>query len=198
MLNHPTTGLPLKRLKRFSKRQLIPYLIFALVVVFATIGVQKYLDRSQLTSGSTALALTGKKALSEDMLRKLIVSEGLTAYWIGPRDGDTYALSTYADGQVFVRYLPNEKALKDKTASYTVIGTYPLVDAFAVTKKAGSSANGVGFVNQDGDAVFYSTIRPASVYVGLKKLNYQVEIYDPSAGQALLSASTPNLLVKIS
>jgi hypothetical protein len=188
---------PVATAVRSSRRRFIPYLILALVISAGTFGVEKYLNHSGLDVATVALALQGKKALSEEMLRDIVKSEGLTVYWIGPRDGDEYALSSYADGQIFVRYLPSEKALADKSASYTVIGTYPLYDAFSVTKSAGSSTNGVGFINTEGNAVFYSTVRPASVYVGLQDLNYQVEIYDPVAGQALVSASTPGLIEKI-
>jgi len=197
-VEHSGGHSPLLSGSRFSRRNLIPYLIFAVVISGATVGVEKYLNRSQLSASNVAMALQGKKALTEKMLREIVLSEGLAVFWIGPRDGDKYSLSSYADGQVYVKYLPNDKALSDKSAAYTVIGTYPLKGAFAVTEKAGSSTNGVGFVNSDGNAVFYSTIRPASVYVGLKDSEYQVEIYDPVAGQALVSASTPGLIEKIS
>jgi hypothetical protein len=43
----------------------------------------------------------------------------------------------------------------------------------------------VGFVNADGNAVFYSKARPTNIYDGLKGKDIQVEVFDPLVDQAL-------------
>ena len=174
------------------------FVIFGILVVFATISVLKYTGDAPEDTRSVVLALQGKKALNDKELRKIVIAQKLTTYWVGARDDYKYALSAYPNGQVFVRYLPKGKGLDDTSATYMVIATYPQKNAFAITKENASGINGVGFVNLDGHAVYYKTTQPASVYIGLANENYQVEIFDPIAGQALVSASTAGLLQKIS
>ena len=178
-------------------RRVSPFVVFGVLIVLATIGVLKYLGDSPENTRSTVLALQGKQVLDEKALRNLVISQKLTAYWIGARDKYKYAISSFPNGQVFIRYLPNGKGLEDTSPTYLVLGTYPLKKAFSVTKKTSAGANGVGFTNVDGRAVYYNTTQPASVYVGLNDADFQVEIFDPVAGQALVSASTAGLLRRI-
>ncbi|MBC7464197.1 MAG: hypothetical protein H7227_08050 [Actinobacteria bacterium] len=183
--------------RKSAGRRVAPYLIVAIVIALGTITFQKYLGDSPQDTRSIVLALQGKKVLDEMALRDLVVSQELTAYWIGPKENSKYALSSYPDGQIFVRYLPDGKGLADTSATYLVIATYPQKDAFVTTQIRANDLNAVGFTNLDGHAVFYSTTRPASVYVGLRDVDFQVEIFDPTAGRALIAARTAGLIRQI-
>lgn len=175
-------------------RRISPFIVFGIAISLATVGVMKFLEDSPADTQSIVLALQGKKVLDEKSLRNLVVSQKLTAYWVGPRENYKYVISPYPNGQAFIRYLPAGKGLADKAPNYLVIATYPLQDAFSVTAKTAAGINGVGFTNVDGHAVFYRSTQPGSVYVGLRDADYQIEIFDPVAGQALVSASTAGLL----
>ena len=119
---------------------------------------------------------------------------GVDVYWAGPVDGAKYTLSSPAEGQVYVRYLPNGDGLTDTKPNYVVIATYTTTNAFSATQAAGNQSNGVTFVNTEGAAVFYNKDTPTNVYVAYPNLNFQVEIFNPIAATALEIASTNGAL----
>ncbi len=149
------------------------------------------------TSITEAGATLGQVALTEAQLRDLVISKKLTAYWVGPLDGAKYSLISNANGQVFVRYLPEGKGLEDTNADYRVIATYPQSDAFSITKAAGNQANAISFTNVDGAQVFYSKSYAANVYVAFPDAPYEIEIFDPKDGGALSLATNAGLIQKI-
>ncbi len=189
----PQLQIAQNRLRRF-----IPILITAIFFSSLTFGVVKYLEPPRLDLKFALLATNGKIALSEGELRQVVAGEGLTVYWVGPQEGALYALNSVSSAQNYVRYLPNGKGLADTSANYRVIGTYETKDAFAVTLSNAKKINSVAFINEDGNAVYYGTLAPNSVYVGVTGTDSQAEIFDPSSGLALIAARTPKLLQKIS
>lgn len=146
---------------------------------------------------SAAGATLGQVALTESQLRDQVVSNKLTAYWVGPMPGAKYSLISNANGQVFVRYLPNGQGLEDTNADYRVIATYPQSDAFSITKSAGNQANSISFTNVDGAQVFYSKSYAANVYVAFPDSPYEIEIFDPKDGGALSLATNAKTIQKI-
>ena len=179
------------------RRRIIPYLIFGVIVASGTVFVKQQYGTSLSDARSIVQALQGKKALSEGELRDLVASQKLNVYWVGSRENTKYVLSSYPDGKQFVRYLPAGKGLSDLAATYIVVATYPLKSAFNVGKSAAKAAKSAGFINIDGHAISYTSDHPGSVYIGLKKADFQVEIFDPVPGLALVSASTAGLIRKI-
>ena len=180
-------------------RQVRRLWIALLGVTLAGLG---YIVYSNVHSGRSAItfdaqAVKGKVALTGEELRQLVLQEAITAYWVGPEPGARYALSVLNDGQVFVRYLVEGKGLQDKRAAYKVIATYVTANAFAKTQEAATSVGGVGFVSADGDAIYYASARPTNVYIGLKNLNFQVEVFDPVAGGALTAAKGSGVVRRI-
>lgn len=178
-------------------RRIVPFLITAVLFSALTFGVTKYFTPPHLGLKYLAEATSGGIALTQSQLREVVDAEGLTVYWLGPMDGALYALSISND-RPFVRYLPQGKGLKDSIASLRVIGTYKMKDAFAATQANAVSTNGVGFINSDGNAVFYNSLKPNNVYIGIKGSDNQVEIFDPNSGLALIAAQSPGLLHRIS
>jgi len=179
-------------------RRFVPIVITAILSSSLTFGIFSYLDPPHLDLKFALLATSGKVALSEAQLREVVAGEGLVVYWLGPQEGALYALDSVSIAQNYVRYLPNGTGLDDTSASYRVIGTYETKDAYSATLSNAKRPNSVGFINEDGNAVYYATLNPNSVYVGVSGTDSQIEIFDPNSGLALIAARTPKLLQKIS
>ncbi|MDP1721016.1 MAG: hypothetical protein Q8L08_08495 [Candidatus Nanopelagicaceae bacterium] len=184
-----------------SRRSFRRFVYFVIAVILSSslaFGIFSYLDPPHLDLKYALLATNGKVALSEAQLRDVVAGEGLDVYWLGPQEGALYALDSVSTTQNYVRYLPNGNGLEDTAPNYRVIGTYVTKDAFSVTLSNAKKANSVAFTNEDGNAVYYGTLNPNSVYVGVKGTDSQIEIFDPNSGLALIAARTPKLLQKIS
>ena len=136
----------------------------------------------------------GKVALTESELIAAVKQIGKDVYWAGPVKNAKYTLAVPADGQAYVRYLPNGQGITDTKPNYVVIATYTTTDAFKVTQAAGNTSNGVTFINAEGAAVYYSKTTPTNVYVAYPNKNYQIEIFDPIAATSLDIASKAGAL----
>lgn len=164
--------------KQGPRRVLIWILILAVLV-----GGFFFIQHQR--SGSDLAKVQGKVALSAGELRSVVAAKKLTVYWAGPQDGAKYTLIATTPGVAFVRYLPGGVGLNDTKTLFRAIGTYTQKNAFAVSTAGASATGNVGFVNADGNAVFYSKARPSNVYVGIKGKDIQVEVFDPVVDQAL-------------
>lgn len=138
--------------------------------------------------------IAGKVALSESELVDAVKKLGVTVFWAGPVKDAKYTLAVPADGQAYVRYLPNGQGIDDTAPNYVVIATYTTTNAFTATQSAGNQSNGVSFINAEGAAVYYSKDTPTNVYVAYPNLNFQIEIFDPIAATALDIASKSGAL----
>lgn len=138
--------------------------------------------------------IAGKVALTEPELIAAVKQLGIDVYWAGPVKDAKYTLAVPADGQAYVRYLPNGQGIDDTKPNYVVIATYTTTDAFTATQAAGNTSNGVTFVNTEGAAVYYNKDTPTNVYVAYPNLNYQIEVFDPIAATALEIASKAGAL----
>lgn len=148
--------------------------------------------------GNDLEKIQGKVALSAQDLRDVVVAKKLTVYWAGPQDGAKYTLIATTPGVAFVRYLPGGVGLNDTKTRFRVIGTYVQRNAFAVSTAGAVAPGNVGFVNADGNAIFYSKARPSNVYVGIKGKDLQVEVFDPNVDQALGLVLVKNQVRQIS
>lgn len=175
------------------------YAVVILIALIVATGFY-YVANTHLAASTATFnveAVQGKVALTGAELRQVVLQEGITAYWVGPEPGSKYALSVLTDGQVFVRYLPDGKGLGDKKASFKVVATYVTANAFAKTQEAATAAGSVGFVDGDGNAIYYARTRPTNVYIGLKGVDLQLEVFDPLAGKALLAAKSSGMVRKV-
>ncbi len=179
-------------------RRVIPLVITALLASGATLGYVKYTTPEHFGLVFALKAASGKVALTADQLHDLVVGEGLNVSWLGPEVGARYALLSISRERNYVRYLPGGDGLTDAGANFRVVGTYDVQNAFFATQQQGRAADAVGFTNADGNAVFYKTASPLSVYVGIKNTDDQIELFNPVAGQALDDAKTPGKIKRIS
>lgn len=183
--------------KKARFRRLVPYLVTALVFSTVSFGTEYYLNSKRSASEQVLLVLHGAKAVDAQELRDVVVANHLTVYWVGPEKGSKYVLNAAVLSQISLRYLPAGSSLTDTTATYREVATFTSPNAFAVTSKAGSLPNGVGFVNVDGNAVYYDSRDAKNVYIGMKDKDIQVEIFDPRPDQALASAIMRNQVQQI-
>ena len=146
------------------------------------------------SSSTFTEVIAGKVALTESELIDAVKKLGVDVYWAGPVNGAKYTLAVPAEGQAYVRYLPNGDGLTDTQPNYVVIATYTTTDAFRATQAAGNQSNGVTFINAEGAAVYYNKDTPTNVYVAYPNLNYQIEVFNPIAKTALDIASKQGAL----
>jgi hypothetical protein len=116
-------------------------------------------------------------------LKRKVATLSSPVYWIGPRAGVTYEYTRSPNGNVYLRYLPKGVAV-GASGAYPTIGTYPVAKAFATTKSAGRQA-GATRVTLAGAQAFYTKAKPTSVYAAFAGSDYQIEVYNPVAAQAL-------------
>ena len=160
-----------------------------------TYSVTSSPDNAPKASSSTFTeVIAGKVALTENELIDAVKKLGVDVYWAGPVSGAKYTLAVPAEGQAYVRYLPNGDGLTDTQPNYVVIATYTTTDAFRATQAAGNQSNGVTFINAEGAAVYYNKDTPTNVYVAYPNLNYQIEVFNPIAKTALDIASKQGAL----
>lgn len=175
-------------MKKARFRRLVPYVVTALIFSTVSFGAEYYFNTKRSASEEVLLVLHGGKAVDAAELRHIVVANHLTVYWVGPEKGSKYVLNAAVLSSISLRYLPEGSSLVDTTATYREVGTFISPNAFAVTQKAGTMANGVGFVNVNGNAVYYDSRDAKNVYIGLKDKDIQVEIFDPRPDQALAAA----------
>jgi hypothetical protein len=133
----------------------------------------------------------GPVAVSVARLKALAASLGRPIYWAGSQPNVTYELTSTPDGRVLLRYLPAGAPVGDNKPHLTV-GTYPLAQAFAVTKAAAAQP-GVLKVPISGGVAVSNPKSPTNVYVGFPGLNYQIEVYSPKPGEARKLVSAQNI-----
>lgn len=166
-------------IEAMKSRRKFMTIVVALVVVgglLLLINVNKSKDLS---------SLTGNVALSASELHDLVVAKHITVYWAGSMDGAKYTLTANTPGVAVVKYLPGGVGLNDTKTLFRAIGTYGQKNAYQIAKNSGASPGNVGFINADGNAIFYSSSRPTNVYIGIKGKDTQVEVFDPVVDQAL-------------
>lgn len=129
-------------------------------------------------SPSGEIARTAAVAATAVRLQKLSARLGRPLYWVGPRNGTTYELTQTPDGRVYVRYLPHGVQV-GSGRPYLTVGTYPVANAYAMTRAAARRPGAVP-IRVNGGIAFYETSHPTSIYLAFPGVNEQVEVYDPS------------------
>ena len=175
-------------------------LVLVLLFILNLAGISIFTNSSSsLPAGTTFQQQTsGQLALTESEMKAVVKKIGVPVYWAGPMKGAKYTVASQDGSQVYIRYLPDGKVPSKNLPNYRVIGTYKLQNAFAATQKAGTSlANGLGFTNGDGAAVYYNKATTTNVYMAFPNKDQQIEIFDPTAGAAIQLSTTPGVIVPV-
>jgi hypothetical protein len=169
--------------------------IGAILAVAVAVGFVVWLvvrerdDGSASTSGTTTQTTTGGSAVgpvaaSVARLRALASTAGHPVYWAGPKEGTTYELTRTSGGRIYVRYLPRGVPVGIRSATFTIVGTYPVANALKVLKDLAKKPGERQLsAPADGFAV-YEQSHPTNVYVAYPDSNLQVEVFDPSPRRA--------------
>jgi hypothetical protein len=135
------------------------------------------------TAKSAKLA-SGPILVSAEQLVDTSRSLGHPIYWAGPRSNWSYELTVTSSGRAYVRYLPRGAAAGDSRSNFLTIGTYPGLAAYPNLKKISTGpAVHSNLLPHDGLLVAPKLL-PKSVYLSYPDADYQVEVYDGSAGAA--------------
>jgi hypothetical protein len=108
-------------------------------------------------------------------------------YWAGPRKGFHYEFWRLTNGNIYVRYLPHGVKAGVTSAKFLIVATYPYRGAYAALTKY---SHGKAVAGPHGSIYFARPTDPKSVYVAFPNVNYEVEIYDPSAAVSRSIAAT--------
>jgi hypothetical protein len=165
--------------KTAERRQLV--VLGAAVVLAATLVGWLLLDNGK---GKPTDVAAGPALVSAAQLASAAHALGRPIYWAGPRDDSSYELTVTDSGRVYVRYLPRGTAAGDHRADFLTVGTYPGDHAYEDLKKV-STGPAVHSNLLDGGGLLVAPKRlPKSVYLAYPQGQYQVEVYDSSAGTA--------------
>lgn len=178
-------------------RRFIPYLVTAIVFSTLAYGAGQVLGTKHKAAVNIPLMMGGHLAIDEKDLRALVVAKDLTVYWLGPEVGAKYLLNTSLVDGISLRVISTGTNSAGASEMYYEVGIWDEPDAFALTQKAALQPNGVGFINADGNAVYYDSRDPKNIYIGLKGADIQVEIFDPRPDKALVAALRQGRVQKI-
>jgi hypothetical protein len=156
------------------------------VATAAGLGTRFVTERSS-TSNQPRVAPTAPVALSASGLKTLAGVVGQPIYWAGPRKHYLYELKRTANRNVYIRYLPPGVNAGAPGHRYTIIATYPVVNALAALKKV---AGRRGIDLPGGGIALVVEKQPTLVHLAFPKVDYQVEVYDPSPARALALATS--------
>jgi hypothetical protein len=107
---------------------------------------------------------------------------GHPVLWAGEIRDRTIELKVESDGSVYVRYLRPGEPVGGSTEALTV-ATYPLRNAYAVTRSTAGDPNSVR-ASLAGGIAFYNRLRPTSVYLAYPGSDVQVEVSSLTSGEA--------------
>jgi hypothetical protein len=155
--------------------------VIAVLVACVAAGCGK----KQATTTISAIGQTPTaKEASPDQLRSLSAKVGHPIYWLGEESGHIYELTQFKDGRIFVRYLPHGVPIGSKQAIYTIVGTYPVQNAYNVLKKLAKKPGELSFAAPHQGLAVFSSSRPTNVYLAYPGSNLQIEVFDPSSQHA--------------
>jgi hypothetical protein len=141
-------------------------------------------DSNGSSTESAQVAAIPPVAASPDRLRELSVEAGRPIYWLGPRENRTYELTRTPQDRIFVRYLPEGVEAGTREAKYTLVGTYPVDNAYGVLKELAKAGGESSFTAPKGGFAVYSTEHPTNIYLAYPGSDVQIEVYASSAEHA--------------
>jgi hypothetical protein len=157
----------------------------AIAVAFVVWLLVRGRDSNTPGTGSTSTGqATGPAAATTDELLALSDDLGHPIYWIGEVPNRIYELTRTSDNRVFIRYLPKGVPVGIRQAAYTIVGTYPVDNAYKVLQGLAKKPDESSFSAPSGGFAVYSTTQPNNVYLAYPGSNLQIEVYDPSPQQA--------------
>jgi hypothetical protein len=139
---------------------------------------------------ATTTAEIGPVAAGPAELRGLANEAGHPVYWVGPRPNRIYELTRTSSGRIFIRYLPPGVRVGNRSAQFTIVGSYPVENALDVLRELSEQEGQRSASVPGGGFAVYSASSPNNVYLAYPDEDVQIEVFDPSAERALRLATT--------
>lgn len=133
-------------------------------------------------TGPSHTSAAAPKVVTASSLRAFAASVKHPVYWAGPIPARRIELTQTSDGRIYLRYLPTRARVGDRRPQLTV-GTYPVRNALAAVAAIGKRPGAQRFSIDNGIAVV-DPLHPTSVYLAVRGLKYQIEVFDPSPATA--------------
>lgn len=162
------------------RRRLAGSVASALLVALAV--ALAFLGGGDSGAGATATEL---EIVSGADLRDLEAELGHAVYWVGERPPARIELERDAGGNVFLSYLPPGVGVGAEPGGYLTVGTYPVADADASTRRFARESAGRVLPGPAGSVVVPNPDSPGSVYLAYPDSDLQIEVFDPRPGRAL-------------
>ena len=154
----------------------------AVTVIALAVGLILWLIFRDTDGGGSSTPAGNVSAVTAGHIKSLAASVGHPIYWLGPKQGFTYELTKEPNGSVVIRYLPPTVKVGARTP-YLSVATYPFPNALAGIRSV-KGGNVVAFAIPQGGVAEYRKSYPVSVHLAYPDTNYQVEVYDPTPGNA--------------
>jgi hypothetical protein len=155
--------------------------VIAVLLACAAAGCGK---KPATTTVSAVGQSQNAKQATSDELRSLSAQLGHPIYWLGEESGHIYELTHLKDGRIFIRYLPNGVPIGSPQAIYTIVGTYPVPNAYNVLKELAKKPGELSFAAPHKGLAVFKSSQPTNVYLAYPGSNLQIEVFDPSAQHA--------------
>jgi hypothetical protein len=159
----------------------------AVIAVALAIGFVVWLVaiRDGGSSSKANVTSIAPTAATPDRLHSLAQDAGHPVYWAGPASGTTYELTVTSSGRIYVRYLPTGVPVGSTSARYTIVGTYPVDNAYNVLNALARKTGEKSFPAPRGGFAVYADTSPTNIYLAYPdQKNVQIEVYDPSPKRA--------------
>jgi hypothetical protein len=168
--------------------------VLALAVAAGLIAWLVLRDNGHSPAGSPATTSAATKVfrITPGNLRRLALSIHQPIFWLGGRAGDTYELTRGQAGNIYVRYLPAGVAVGSGNP-YLTVATYPFPGAYAALENQAAAKGAVTAKLADGGIAILDSGYPESVHIAYPNVDYQVEVYDPTASRAMQLVSAGKL-----
>jgi hypothetical protein len=136
----------------------------------------------------------GGETQNVDAAPRLVDAADLTAlegtlghevYWAGERAATQLELSEKADGNLFLRYLPDGVEAGDPRVGFLTVGTYPVAGAVEALRRTAAKGGARLRSAAGGAVVLVNPSSEGSVYLAYPGSDLQIEVYDPAPGRAL-------------
>jgi hypothetical protein len=131
------------------------------------------------------LQTSGIVELSEEELLQVARNAPNPIYWSGPISGYSYLLKLDENGSSLLEYVAPESLDSKQASSVRQVATYFSKGAWEKSLVASNAAGFSSFKNSDGSLVFYSIDNANDVFMAFPNKDFQIEIFDNRAGQAL-------------
>src|SRR2546423_2931997 len=157
----------------------------AVIAVALAIGVVVWLVAIRGGSSKAKVTSIAPTAATPERIRAVAKDAGHPIYWAGPAANATYELTETSSGRVYVRYLPQGIPVGTQSATYTIVGTYPVPDAYKVLNGLARKGGESSFPAPRGGFAVYAKTSPTNIYLAYPDLkDVQIEVYDPSPKRA--------------